>query len=59
MNEEANILMQIRAWLIAGATIKATDRNEPVLQKVGGKWIGGMTVSYPSLHEIHQIENLT
>lgn len=46
-NEEADILKQIRKWLKCGATIKATDPNGKVLEKVGKDWIGGMTITYP------------
>ena len=46
MNESA-VLENIRRWLSAGATIKATDTGKPVLVVSGGVCDGNLTVTFP------------
>jgi hypothetical protein len=47
MNNETAALELIRRWLKEGATLKATDPEQPVLETVDGVFYGGMTITYP------------
>jgi len=45
--DESAVLEQLKRWLQAGATIKATDTGKPVLVVSGGVCDGNLTVTFP------------
>lgn len=45
---ERQALCELRRWLKAGATIRATDPTKPVLELLSdGSVLGGLTINFP------------